>query len=79
MTGNSALPVPVDLDEETMKLARLQNNPYVPDADKRHVSFTPRRKAVFLSACPGRRCCDERPSAFVLHSAVRWPSAAVIC
>ena len=50
MTGNSALPVPVDLDEETMKLARLQNNPYVPDADKRHVSFTPRRKAVFINA-----------------------------
>ena len=50
MTGNSALPVPVDLDEETMKLARLQNNPYVPDADKRHVSFTLRRKAVFIAA-----------------------------
>ena len=47
---NTRLPVPVNLDEGTALLARLQNNPYVPDADKRHVSFTPRRKAVFISA-----------------------------
>ena len=47
---NPRLPVPMDLDEETKMLAKLQSNLYVPDADKRHVSFTARRKAVFINA-----------------------------
>ena len=66
--GNGQLPMPIDLDEETQKLVRLQNNPYVPDADKRHVSFTPRRKAVFINAIAEGASASLRDGAAAKHA-----------
>ena len=50
ITDNSALPVPVDLDEETRATLALLDNPYVTDSDKSHVKFDLPRKQAFLLA-----------------------------